>query len=220
MRVTNTWIEGALTLRFRLDAEEHLTGIGQDRVPIRLVTNEASIRHHAVSSEAHPDLVALAILTIVVPWTTRRVNLDLPVSRGFSEAVRAAFDIDIGPVDNTIEPRNPGDRIGLLYSGGMDSGALLGFVPPDAPLVNLRRVRHPRIPNRATHLRVDVSEHYARLMDRPGRDFEVVSTDLEFLCQPFPTYPTWPATGIGAVLLGDYLGMVPLPRGWCWGRDT
>ncbi len=212
MRVSTFWGDGTLNLEVRLDDRETLDGVGQvistgEGMPIRLVTNVASVHHPALSEATHPDLVALAILTIMVPWVRDRLWLDLPVSRAFATAVEAGFGVEIGRVDDDLLPRAPGDAVGLMYSGGTDSVALLDLIPSDSPLIHLRRARHHRVPNRATHLRVDVSERYARKAETPQRMLHVVTTDLEFLCQPFPTYPTWLTLSLGAVLLADYLDL-------------
>lgn len=213
MRVATSWGDGALRLRLRLDDPETLDGIGQQGMSINLVTNEALIQHPSISERAHPDLVALAILTVVIPWVDQKLQLNVPVSQTLSDAVQAAFALEIGPVDSSLPPRTAGNHAGLLYSGGADSAALLGLLPPDSPLIFLKRVRHHRVPNRATHLRVDVSEYFARKVETPQRRLQVVSTDLEFLCQPFPTFPTWPALGIGVVLLADHLDLGAIASG-------
>ncbi len=217
MRVSTSWDEGQLNLRLRLDEGERLDGAGQAGMPIRLVANTATIRHPALSADTHPDLVALAVIMTVAPWVGRRLWLDEPVSSAFADAAQDGFDFELGPVDEDLPSRARGQHVGLLYSGGVDSVALSEFIPPDSPLIHLRRVRHPRVPNRATHLRVDVSEHYARLLETPDRRLEVVATDIEFLCQPFPTYATWITLGIGAVLLADYLNLGAVAAGFILG---
>lgn len=217
MRVTTAWSNSGMEFRLRLDGGEHLAGIGQDRMPIRLITNEAFVHHPDITPAVHPDLVALAILTIVAPWANTRLWLDTPVSRRFAESVEAVFDITVGPVDPALEARAPGNTMGLLYSGGTDSAALFEFMPDSTPLIHLKRVRHPRVPNRATHLRVDVSEHYAQRFAESDRDLHVFATDLEFLCQPFPTYPTWPAIAAGAILLADHFALGSIASGMVLG---
>lgn len=217
MRVAASWDGAGMNIRLRLDPGETLEGIGQDRASIRLVTNEASVRHPDISADVHPDLAALGILTVVGPWATKRLWLDIPVSQRFSDAVGGSFGIPVGPVDHSLKARPPGSSMGLLYSGGTDSAALLGFIQSESPLIHLRRVRHSRVPNRATHLRTDVSEYYARQVVDSDHDLHVFSTDLEFLCQPFPTYPTWPALAVGAVLLADHLDLGSIASGMVLG---
>lgn len=217
MRVSTSWDDGRLDLRLRLDDGEGIDGAGQGGMPIRLVANTATIRHPALSADTHPDLVALAVILTVAPWVGRRLWLDEPVSAALASATQDGFGFELGPVDEDLPSRVQGKHVGLLYSGGVDSVALSEFIPADSPLIHLRRVRHPRVPNRATHLRVDVSENFARLLDTPDRPLEVVATDVEFLCQPFPTYPTWVTLGIGAVILADYLNLGAVAAGFIFG---
>lgn len=73
------------------------------------------------------------------------------------------------------------------------------------PLFHFRRVRHPRVPNRATHFRSDVQEAIVRRAQERGEELVVARSNLEHLARPFPTFPHWTAVTVGAVVLAEAL---------------
>jgi hypothetical protein len=77
----------------------------------------------------------------------------------------------------------------------------------DMPLFHFRRVKHPRVPNRATSPKGGVQEAIVRGAQSRGEELHVARSDLEYLCKPFPTFPHWVALTIGAVLLADSLDL-------------
>jgi hypothetical protein len=170
-------------------------------MPVELVTDTATIRlPEAV--EPHPDLLALAILMTVRPWAARRLRLVTPVSPGLAEAVSKVFAIEMTNVDGALRPRQRGSRAGLAYSAGPDCLAAAVIMGHPMPLFHFTRVRHPRVPNRATHLRSDVQ---LRIVEEAGQTHElhICASDLEFLVRPFPTFAHWVTMGIGATLQAD-----------------
>jgi hypothetical protein len=117
-----------------------------------------------------------------------------------------AFGVRVGPVDRTLTGRELPHRVALSYSGGADSMAAVEVLPADTPLVHFERVPHPRIPNRATHVRADVMASLVRAAGDRGREVHVVGSDLEYICSPYPTLPQWVTIGVGSILLADDLG--------------
>lgn len=193
-------IEG---LRWQLvllpDQEDELES---PRAPhLRMLTNTASVVMPFKVAEPHPDLLALAAYSVAWPWTARRLRLDRPVSSAMAEAFAEA-GVEVSPVAG--DPRRPGGRAVLSYSGGADSIATAELLPKDTPHVHLRRVKHPRVPNRMTHVRGDVLEGLVREAGQRGREIAVVQTDLEYVCLPFATFPVWWAISIGSILIADH----------------
>lgn len=80
------------------------------------------------------------------------------------------------------------------------------------PLLHLRRVKHPRIPNR-THRSAHVLETLVLEAAKRGEDVHVTRSDLEFLSRPFATYPQWTSMTVGAVLEADRLELSGLVTG-------
>jgi hypothetical protein len=169
---------------------------------IRLTVNRFTIDLDE-AADPHPDLVALAILTVVRPWVGTELVVDIPVSLALTDAVQQGFGFDLRSTSGTVQRREQGRNLRLLYSGGPDCMAAEMMLGTEMPLFHFRRVRHRSMPDRATHVRSDVHERLVRIAEDRGRTVSVTRSDLEFLCQPFPTFPTWPAVGVGAYLLAD-----------------
>jgi hypothetical protein len=201
-----TWSAGT-TLTFRLDPEDEITGQASDEYPIKLATNSCSIG--GVPGDAHPDLYAVAAWTIAAPWTRRRITFDRAVSAELAQALHDGWGVEAGPVG--AQPRRPGARLAISYSGGADSVAA-ATIFPEAPFVHFRRVAHPRVPNRWPHYRSDV---LAKLAARTGRELSTVTSDLEYtLAEPRPGYPEHHAVAAGALLLADRLDLGGLGFGY------
>ncbi len=92
----------------------------------------------------------------------------------------------------------------LSYSGGADSIATAELLPKETPYVHLLRIKHPRVPNRMTHVRGYVLKALALEAAERGRDVSVIETDLEYLCLPWATFPTGWSIAIGPILLADH----------------
>ncbi|MEU8249880.1 DUF6395 domain-containing protein [Nonomuraea sp. NPDC048916] len=203
MRVT--WTGGEL--RFRLGAEDEITGNASDGHPVKLATNSCAIS--GVPGDAHPDLFAVAAWTVVAPWTREQVTFDRSISAEVAAALYDGWGVEAGPVG--AEPRRAGGRLAISYSGGADSVAAAA-VYPEAPFVHFRRVPHARVPNRWPHYRSDV---LARLARGTGRELTTVESDLEFtLAEPRPGYPEHQAVAAGALLLADRLDLGGLGFGY------
>lgn len=72
----------------------------------------------------HNDSVAAALLALVNP-SAARVQFNFPVSAFCAAALRRAYALEeVGPVDPALEPRTPGQMLGLCLSGGLDSMAI------------------------------------------------------------------------------------------------
>ena len=71
----------------------------------------------------HNDAVAAALMTLV-GRKYAEVTFNFPISTFCADTLRAYYgEIAIGPVDPRAAPRAPGRRIGVNFSGGLDSTA-------------------------------------------------------------------------------------------------
>lgn len=201
MRVDILTTDKVVQIALRLDPEDNLYGSGQQGMDIELVTGTATIELDSTPGEIHPDLLALCVLSILAPWARRRLTLNFGVSAGFAETVAENLGIAIAPVDQSLGNRLPGKRIGLMFSGGPDCMAAQVLIDLAMPLFHFRRVKHPRVPNRATNLQAGVQETLVRRVASRGEELHVARSDLEYLCRPFPTFPHWVALTVGAILV-------------------
>lgn len=73
----------------------------------------------------HNDLVAAAMLTLVGSDATT-VRFNFPISEHCATTLIRFYDrlTDVGPVDPSLAPRQPGRYLGLNLSGGLDSTAV------------------------------------------------------------------------------------------------
>jgi hypothetical protein len=138
--------------------------------------------------------------------------VDTGVSSVLAETVERAFSIDIGPVDTDLSVRSLGSRKGLMYSGGPDCMAAELLMGEQLPLLHLRRVKHPRIPNRSRRGSHAIEALVLKAAER-GEEIHVARSDMEFLSRPFPTYPQWTSMAFGAVLQADQLSLGGLVTG-------
>src|SRR6476659_7171829 len=68
------------------------------------------------------DSVAAALLTLV--GNRRAVTFNFPISARCAQLLTEFYDLEeVSPVDPSLEPRRPGRRLGLNFSGGLDSMA-------------------------------------------------------------------------------------------------
>jgi Family of unknown function (DUF6395) len=213
MRVFWTTSGGEWTLRLRLDADESLVGPGQGGAPVKLVTNSCLVRLPTPAVEPHPDLRALAALLIVRPWVGSRLTFDRPISPAFAGMLRNVFQIDGEPVDGALPARTPGPQLALSYSSGVDSIAASELLDATIPYLHHQRIKHPRMPNRANHIRADQIAKLVRAAGERERQVIIAESDHEYLCLPWPQFPSWPSVMVAGVLLADELDLGGLAFG-------
>lgn len=213
MRATWSHDGPRLTLDFALEASDRSTGPGQGASPVRLLHHQAHVTLPLDPGEIHPDLEALSALFVLRPWIGRRLVLSRGVSPALADMVSALLKIDVEPVDSNLQPRRPGEVLGLSYSSGYDSIAASELLPPDTPYLHHRRVTHPSIPARGTSWRADAFERLAQEAGRRGRRVLITRADFEHLCHPQPTLPHWFGFGVGPLLLADVVGLGGLAMG-------
>jgi hypothetical protein len=81
----------------------------------------------------HNDLVAASLMTIL-GYAHPVVEFNFPISRRCADLLTHHYGLaQIGPVDDSLEPRRPGRNLGLSYSGGLDSLGLYHFLKRTIP---------------------------------------------------------------------------------------
>jgi hypothetical protein len=82
----------------------------------------------------HHDSVAAALMTLI-GRTYPVVTFNFPISRHCAELLTRYYRLDeIGPIDESQEPRKPGRYVALNLSGGCDSAALWCLLANDLRL--------------------------------------------------------------------------------------
>jgi hypothetical protein len=74
---------------------------------------------------AHNDAVAAALMTLI-GGSCPRVSFNFAISTHCATLLRDYYRLaDIGPIDESLEPRRPGTRVAVSFSGGLDSTAVV-----------------------------------------------------------------------------------------------
>lgn len=206
-------VNGRLRLSFGLDPGEVVVGAGQGGARVELVVGETSVGFDSETEIPHPDLLAVGALTVLYPWITHRLQLNHPISRELAETLAVHFAIEAGPVDSRISARSQGTRIGISFGAGEDSAAVARILPPGNPLIHLRRSKHRLRPSRPTNYRPDVLADFAREFENLGFESHVVESDIENICLPHPTFPTWPSITLASILHADRLDLGSIATG-------
>ena len=159
----------------------------------------------------HPDLLGLAALLLVAPFTKREVKLSFSVSEGFKSIVsKNLIKLSATPQFTAKRSVNQWFRPGLAFSGGVDSCAALLLMPKDTVPVFLRRS--------APHGSVEGLYNESAALDscaaavEHGFDVQIVKTSLEYIRKPVGNPVDW-SNGIPAVLNADILNLNSISYG-------
>lgn len=155
--------------------------------------------------DIHPDLVGLACLLTVEPFTASEITLSQPVSPFFARAFQDHFNKRIGPTDDSITPRVTPEsgREGVAFSGGVDSCAALSVMPRDSVPIFLDRATDGQ---RRTMYRQDAALASCRAVASCGYDVHVVRSNLEYGRRPIGFPVDW-SNSVPAVLHADHLSL-------------
>lgn len=156
----------------------------------------------------HPDLHAVAALLALRPFVDGRLRLPRAVSPRFAEVAGVEFGIEVAPVDATLQPRHiEGGRVGLAYSGGVDSTAALRLLPDDTCCV-FCEMEGPT-DHRSTMYRPEAARHAVRAVADAGWDVVSVGTSVEHLGEriafPVTDASSVESSGAPIALLADHL---------------
>ena len=158
----------------------------------------------------HPDLLGMAILLMVYPFTKDKISLPFAISKEFADVVLEALSIKMYPVDTKLKKRIITDgRPGLSYSAGVDSTAALAIMPKNTAIVFLDRILQmykSSLYNKSAALYTidNIKERYEAYK---------IPTNVEFLREPigFPVSNVDDRTdipfsaAIPLILMADYL---------------
>lgn len=135
--------------------------------------------------DVHPDLLACVALMVAGDFAAKEMTFPRAVSAGFVERISQVYKTRFSPVDSALAPRQapPDGRIGLCFSGGVDSTAALLLLPADSAIVFLERVSRPG-EERPSMYRKEAAVRACDVLKECGRDAVRVPTDMEFTREP------------------------------------
>ncbi len=199
------------TLLFQiiLNDDENRIGIGQGGSEIELLENTFSFDLPVFVKEIHPDLIALTLLTIVLPWVKTKISFPVKISTNFAELIESNCGLKVIGVNKSLSSRSFGEKDAVSFSGGVDSVAVTQIIPDDSVKLMFLRKDHENIDN--------VQPNYSIVAQKQIIDeFEnayYVKSDIEHIVGPMPQYPTWTTLSTPCFLLADYFNLKSINYG-------
>jgi len=166
--------------------EDSVKGEGQGKAEIELLHNNFNFELPFEIQDPHPDLITLAVLTVVLPWVDNKISLSYKVSPEFAAAVTDVFGFQVDGIDKGLQPRKKGSRDGLAFSGGVDSIAAALVLPEDTIKFIFIRQQHAEVPDWQSGRSIPGSEKILKYFDNTY----AVYSDLEHITGQRPQFPT------------------------------
>ena len=161
--------------------------------------------------QIHPDILALAALLVVSPWSGREIELSWSISEAFAKSVRHNLKRQIGPVDldlaARIQPDSKNSAPGVAFSGGVDSFAQLLIMPEHTVSVFAHR-----IPREGDIYSPEAALTAVSAVQSTGGRAISVETNMEYVRDPVG-FSTDPMPGIPAILLADHFSLDSIAYG-------
>ncbi len=192
--------EKRISFLIKLGPEESTVGVGQGGKEVKLIGSTFSFELPFSVNQIHPDLVALSLLTIVLPWVKKKIIFPEKVSLVFAEKVKQVFGIVVENADELIIPRRLGKIDAVSFSGGVDSVATSCLLPDDHIKVMFLRSDHSAIDCQNVNYSVKAQKQISDYFENSY----YVKSDLEHIVGPYPQYPTWVTIALPCFLLADY----------------
>ncbi len=196
---------------FELDSDDKKESISYNagKAKIFLESNYCTFDFPFDVIMPHPDLICMAALKIISPYIGSKVEIDRPVSKYFSEAVKAHYP-NIKSINICdIPPRHIyGEKYAVSFSGGADSLAAANICPPGTPLILSARKYHPDIGTFEPWYKTD--GNIGTLKHMPDSFCKIYTlSDFEFLStnHHYCIYPDNYAFTIPCLLLADHLSL-------------
>lgn len=135
----------------------------------------------------HPDRLGLVAIMNTLPFCSKELYIDWPVSDTFLNATKRISRIKVISKEGVIKPikRQFGGKPSLSFSGGADSVAALAIMPQSTELVFMLRSKDKR----RTLYDSDAALESCRQLKNLGFPVHIVESDFEYLRDPigFPT---------------------------------
>lgn len=194
--------EKNLVFKIELDNDEGI-GIGQGGAEISLLHNIFSFDFPVIVEKIHPDLIAVALLTVVLPWAKESIIFPEKVSVNFANAVDASCGIRVTGIDENLQSREFGKIDSVSFSGGVDSVAVTQIIPENSIKLMFLRKKHSDLEDNQLHYSIRAQKEISGKFDNSY----YVESDLEHIVDPMPQYPTWMALSSQCILLADHFNL-------------
>lgn len=213
MRVEYKWQDGYLEMYFHPNDEEG-TFINKEKTKTLLMNKRSckfALPKNWSLDHVHPDVLALATILIIYPFSRNKIELSVGVSSYFADICKKVIKKEVSPIDPHLSPRISASdaKMALAYSGGVDSTTALLLLPDNTSLFFVDRI----IPSHMPSLYVKESAHAAcNTLKHEGRTVYMIPTDFEYIRNPVG-FPVDLASSIPALLLSDYENIDSIAEG-------
>lgn len=208
MRVKYKCNHGFLNISFYPEANEGVDYTG--KVKMGRHSCKVLVPVDWTLESCHPDVLALAIILMIYPFTKSRIELPIGVSQAFHDQFKISTQKEILPIDKGLQPRKaPKNSVpGLAYSGGVDSTAVLTLLPHNACCIFLDRIQsdNERLYNK------EAAYYACESLRKLGRQVYMMKSNFEYIRQP-KGFAVEMSTTIPALLLSDYIGLDSIALG-------
>lgn len=162
----------------------------------------------------HPDMLALAAISIAYPFCGPVISVPIGVSVHFHRAFYRLTNKKIVPVNYNLKPRKaPLNAVpALSYSGGIDSTSALLLLPPSTHLFYIDRIPPLTLNHRRTMLKQEAAYFACDSLKKLGFNIHRIKTDLQYVRNPVG-FNTILADAAPSLLLSDYYGFNSLANG-------
>lgn len=204
MRIQYKCQDGHLEMLFYPNEDEGIF-INKEKTKTILMNNHSCkfiLPKDWTLDHVHPDILALATILIIYPFSKKHIELSIGVSSYFADICKKIIKKEISPVDTHLSPRvaSHDAKMALAYSGGVDSTAALLLLPDNTSLFFVDRI----IPDHLTSVYNKESAYYAYdTLKNEGRSIYIAATNFEYVRNPVG-FPVDLACCIPALLLSDY----------------
>ncbi|MBX9968377.1 hypothetical protein H7K06_12755 [Priestia aryabhattai] len=162
----------------------------------------------------HPDLLALATISIIYPFIGPNIFFPMGVSNNFHNTFKKVTGKEVLPINPKLIPRKAkADAVpALAYSGGIDSTAASILLPHNTNLFYIDRITPSLFQNQKTLLNQEAAYYACDSIKKLGHSVYKVKTDLQYVRSPIG-FSTYLADSVPALLLADYYGFDTLANG-------
>lgn len=161
----------------------------------------------------HPDLLALAVASIILPFCGSKIEMPIGVSDAFHQEFFKNTNKRLYPIDASLKPRKAKNTAvpALCYSGGPDSTAAMLLLPPESKLFLIKRMTPKEFLNKSL-LNQKAALHACSILEEKGKDVHICESNLEFIKNP-AGYSTFLTEAAPALLLADYCNLDSIANG-------